>query len=80
MPNPTQNFNVGDKCIILLDEVPTQSFITRKLVIEELADDGKTVNTVVQYYVSHKGNQTPYTGKIFKSKDLLLSDFASYLK
>ena len=80
MPNPTQNFNVGDKCIILLDEVPTQSFITRKLVIEEFADDGVTVNTTVQLYVAHKGNQAPYTGKIFKSKDAMLSDFASSLK
>lgn len=76
----SETFNVGDNCIILVNEIPTQSVITRKLVIEELADDGVTINTVVQHYVSHKGNQTPYAGKIFKSKDAMLSDFASALK
>jgi hypothetical protein len=76
----SETFNVGDNCIILVNEIPTQSVICRKVVIEEFADDGVTVNTTVQLYVAHKGNQAPYTGKIFKSKDAMLSDFASSLK
>lgn len=81
MPTPTKDtFNVGDNCIILVDEVPTSSVITRKVQNDELSNDGKTVITSVQYYVMHRGNSHQWTGKIFKSKDAMLSDFASSLK
>jgi hypothetical protein len=80
MPNSKETFNVGDNCIILINEVPTSSVITRKVQNDELSSDGKSVISSVHYYVMHQGNSQQWLGKIFKSKDAMLSDFATSLK
>lgn len=73
-----KQFNVDDPCIILVEDKPVETSISKKVSIDEKTETG-IVNTTM-LYVACKGNQDQYTGSIFADKASMLSELSSHLK